>query len=193
MADKWLNKDGTDPAAQYPPDWQARAERAESRAIEMMAQIGALVNRAEQAEAQLATALDREEHLIAAARNPHQHEYGVCQKCGGVGSFMYGNTSTWREGCGGSAMTTGVCNKCWGSGSEERPWKSWRVIEAEWRNVDRLSQENETLRAQLASLAESGTGYSQQTVDAIVKERDALRARVTGLENSRYDGGDEHM
>ena len=53
--------------------------------------------------------------------------------------------------------------------------------------------ERDGLLAKLAQLAESGTGYSQQTVDAIVKERDALRARVTELENSRYDDGDEHM
>jgi hypothetical protein len=35
------------------------------------------------------------------------------------------------------------------------------------------------LRNQLSELAESGTGYSQQTVDAIVKERDALRAQLS--------------
>ena len=32
--------------------------------------------------------------------------------------------------------------------------------------------------AQLARVAESGTGYSQQTMDAIVNERDALRYAV---------------
>jgi uncharacterized protein involved in exopolysaccharide biosynthesis len=39
-----------------------------------------------------------------------------------------------------------------------------------------LKAENERLHAELARLAEAGTGYSQQTVDAITKERETLRA-----------------
>ena len=82
MADKWLNKDGTDPAAQYPPDWQARALAAEKQA-----------------------------EIDADRANVYRDKWQAAEK-------------------------------------------------------------------QLATLAESGTGYSQQTVDAIVKERDALRATV---------------
>ena len=40
---------------------------------------------------------------------------------------------------------------------------------------------------QLATLAESGTGYSQQTVDAIVKERDALRGIVARVRRELGD------
>lgn len=46
---------------------------------------------------------------------------------------------------------------------------------------------------QLATLAESGTGYSQQTVDAIVRERDALRgivARVSAWAVAYGNGAD---
>lgn len=41
-----------------------------------------------------------------------------------------------------------------------------------------LEREIAGLRAELAALAESGTGYSQQTVDAITQERDSLRAEI---------------
>lgn len=41
--------------------------------------------------------------------------------------------------------------------------------------ISRLHAEVERLRAELARLAEAGTGYSQQTVDALTKERDTLR------------------
>ena len=62
-----------------------------------------------------------------------------------------------------------------------------RAHTVNWRERARAAEST------LAQLAASGTGYSQQTVDAIVKERDALRARVIELKTSRYDGGDEHM
>ena len=38
------------------------------------------------------------------------------------------------------------------------------------------------LLAENTELREAGVGYSQQTVDAITRERDALRQRVTELE-----------
>jgi len=38
------------------------------------------------------------------------------------------------------------------------------------------ADEIERLRAELALLADAGTGYSQQTLDAVTAERDRLRA-----------------
>lgn len=46
----------------------------------------------------------------------------VCRGCGGWGVKAYANTSTWRGGIGGNAITHDVCNECWGSGDSERPW-----------------------------------------------------------------------
>jgi DnaJ-class molecular chaperone len=43
-----------------------------------------------------------------------------CKKCNGTGIICYGSTSTFMGGIGGSAMTNGVCNHCWGSGDEHR-------------------------------------------------------------------------
>lgn len=50
-----------------------------------------------------------------------------CKKCSGYGVRLYGSTATWRGGIGGQAMTNDVCDKCWGSGDENRPWPSWRL------------------------------------------------------------------
>ncbi len=50
----------------------------------------------------------------------------VCRSCSGAGIKVYGSTSTWRGGIGGQMMTSDVCDKCWGSGKEEKPWLSHR-------------------------------------------------------------------
>lgn len=52
-----------------------------------------------------------------------------CRVCYGFGVILYGSTSTWRGGIGGAAMTYGVCDKCWGSGVEARPWPSHKEFE----------------------------------------------------------------
>ncbi len=48
----------------------------------------------------------------------------LCRDCGGWGVKLYGSTATWRGGVGGAAMTSDVCNKCWGSGDANHPWPS---------------------------------------------------------------------
>ena len=64
----------------------------------------------------------------------YRHKYGCtvreflvdeedcCIKCSGSGYYSYSDTSTWRGGGGGQMFTTDVCNKCWGSGSDSKPW-----------------------------------------------------------------------
>lgn len=52
----------------------------------------------------------------------------ACPKCGGYGVITYGNTSTWRHGCGGQAMTNDVCEECWGSGDIRRKWVNLRTL-----------------------------------------------------------------
>ena len=47
--------------------------------------------------------------------------------------------------------------------------------------VEETRKENADLRAQLAQLAEAGTGYSQQTMDALARERDMLQAENAKL------------
>lgn len=56
-----------------------------------------------------------------------------CETCRGYGVCSYGNTSTWRRGVGGAAITRGVCDVCWGSGDAdpERAWLDLRTLD-EW-------------------------------------------------------------
>lgn len=65
-----------------------------------------------------------------------------CKRCSGLGTRTYGSTATWHGGIGGQMITTSVCDKCWGSGDEGRPWRSWREIES-------LITENKRLQAKL--------------------------------------------
>lgn len=50
----------------------------------------------------------------------------VCIKCGGSGVRVYGSTSTWHGGLGGQQLTSDICDRCWGSGAENRPWLNLR-------------------------------------------------------------------
>ena len=52
-----------------------------------------------------------------------------CPVCSGSGVRTYGDTSTWRGGVGGSAMTTDICDTCWGSGNSDRPWTDLRRVD----------------------------------------------------------------
>jgi hypothetical protein len=49
-----------------------------------------------------------------------------CTECMGMGVKVYGSTATWHGGIGGQAMTSGICDKCWGSGDRNRPWLNLR-------------------------------------------------------------------
>jgi DnaJ-class molecular chaperone len=51
-----------------------------------------------------------------------------CRECGGSGIKTYGDTTTWRRGIGGQSMTSDVCDKCWGSGEDGKPWPSRRAM-----------------------------------------------------------------
>ena len=51
----------------------------------------------------------------------------ACTQCGGYGVRMYSSTATWHGGVGGQACTAGVCDRCWGSGSETRTWLNLRT------------------------------------------------------------------
>ncbi len=63
-----------------------------------------------------------------------------CDRCSGSGVRTYGSTATWRGGIGGAAMTIGVCDLCWGSGSVKKPWPSHRRLTAADKLADAASQ-----------------------------------------------------
>jgi hypothetical protein len=65
-----------------------------------------------------------------------------CYACSGMGKRTYGTTSTWHCGIGGATPTVAVCDRCWGSGDQGKPWPSWRSaspapdLSALWALVD---------------------------------------------------------
>lgn len=55
----------------------------------------------------------------------------ACKHCAGSGVKNYGNTSTWRMGIGGQAITSDVCDVCWGSGNADEPLTNLRKLRKE--------------------------------------------------------------
>lgn len=86
-------------------------------------------------------ALREEYFLVSASSRFYDIEEGdFCTECNGSGYKLYGSTATWRGGIGGQAMTTSVCDKCWGSGSKSKPWPSWRKYEELERKLNDSSR-----------------------------------------------------
>ena len=76
------------------------------------------------------------ESALAACRNDRYQQFlqwrnieTPCKKCQGTGSVTYSSTAMWRGGIGGSMLTLGVCDHCWGSGDEHRHWTDLRKLE----------------------------------------------------------------
>jgi hypothetical protein len=55
-------------------------------------------------------------------------EKDVCNECGGSGIKSYSSTSMFGSGCGGQIVTSGVCDKCWGSGNKNEPWLNLKKL-----------------------------------------------------------------
>jgi len=62
----------------------------------------------------------------AALRGVERDE--LCSDCNGMGVKSYSSTATWRGGVGGQAITSAVCDKCWGSGNKYRAWTNLRTL-----------------------------------------------------------------
>lgn len=71
-----------------------------------------------------------------------------CPTCSGLGVRAYSNTSAWAGGMGGQAITSGVCDKCWGSGDKHRSWPSWKEMKT-------LRDENKRLKADVEKREQS--------------------------------------
>lgn len=104
-----------------------------------------------------------------------RNEDDACEQCAGLGTKMYGNTSGWRRGIGGQAMSVDVCDKCWGSGMDDRPWLNLRELEQ--------NQQKEIARRATTAVADAcGAHYptTAESIREIIKVLDKLtNARKT--------------
>lgn len=44
----------------------------------------------------------------------------ACERCAGLGVYMYSDSTTWSHGAGGQGSPTDVCDVCWGTGDAHR-------------------------------------------------------------------------
>ena len=84
----------------------------------------------------------------------------VCSRCNGSGVRVYGNTATWTRGIGGQTMTSDICDKCWGSGKEDKPWINLRILRNRVRDLkdgyirafdEKFTEEEKKLRVRIPS------------------------------------------
>ena len=61
--------------------------------------------------------LEMAENITAMVKNLGEIQ---CSTCQGFGTRAYFNTSMYMGGIGGQTITTGTCNKCWGTGRKDR-------------------------------------------------------------------------
>lgn len=69
--------------------------------------------------------------LIENLRCRRNIEGDFCPKCNGWGVLTYPSTATWRGGIGGAAMTSDVCDACWGTGDASRSGADLRKLRNE--------------------------------------------------------------
>lgn len=104
-----------------------------------------------------------------------------CKRCDGLGVRAYSDTSTWSQGIGGQAITTDVCDACWGTGDAERSGANLRKMGAE---IERLRADVERLTRERTEARDDLEEESHALLDA-KKEVDALRAEVERLTPTR--------
>lgn len=86
-----------------------------------------------------------------------------CPECGGSGTKAYGSTATWHGGIGGQAITSGVCDRCWGSGSISWQGANLKNIKQQFAAKD---AEIARLKAQVEMLREALDNYDLAVVEA---------------------------
>lgn len=115
----------------------------------------------------------------------------ACKRCRGAGVRAYGSTATWRGGVGGQAITSDVCDGCWGSGDANNRWPSHRIAAAlgQPEQRERESDVSDRLLNALIEYAKTLRDKSGLTSDwgddlrMVIKEAQAIqRARSTGKE-----------
>lgn len=110
-----------------------------------------------------------------------------CPRCGGVGRKSYGSTATWSGGCGGQAITEGVCDGCWGTGRNDRKGVDLRRLRSLQWEVEKLRGDAEKLTT-VKSESVAATKKPKKMSIRESKRLDAIGRRVRYLE-----GKQEHL
>ncbi len=107
-----------------------------------------------------------------------------CGDCGGRGSKAYPNSAGWAGGIGGQAMTSGVCDKCWGSGDAEKTWANLRHVSA---HIEQATRELDVALARAEQLAasEAERDAAIARAEAAEAERDILRRQLAQAVKAR--------
>lgn len=106
-----------------------------------------------------------------------------CSRCSGAGVRAYGDTSTWRRGMGGQSVTEDVCDRCWGTGHEDRPGPNLRKVEEEIRTLSsRAAMAEQERDKALIALRNSNRSHA-----ATLKECNAAKASVRAAFAGRDD------
>lgn len=107
----------------------------------------------------------------------------VCRRCNGAGIAIYGSTATWRGGIGGQAMTSDVCDQCWGSGTANKPWHSRREAtaapSAPSARVAELEAENTAAVVTLAAKLRRIAALESQLAESQKEAQE--QARIVGM------------
>lgn len=143
-----------------------------------------------------ATAAERREHAAMILRDYRGVET-PCPDCAGWGVQAYASTATWRGGVGGQAITTGVCDRCWGSGDATKPGANLRALEAELRRLREERDENFEDVARIRDFAAAEARKADERIGRaeaeVARLREALDAaqRIVKRKADREAGREE--
>ena len=112
-----------------------------------------------------------------------------CPDCAGWGVRTYASTACWRGGFGWQAITSGVCDGCWGSGDKSKPW-------VDLLEVERLRAERDKWHEAWNAMDAAATKFCEDWKRAeaeVVRLSSALdaAARVVARKAARERGSSE--
>lgn len=101
-----------------------------------------------------------------------------CSRCDGAGVRVYADSSTWRRKPAGQALTTDVCDACWGTGDANRKG-------ADLRRLDRARDE---ARAVALEEAAGVVRSMRHPIHGGILPQRNVEAAIRALKSKKEDG-----
>ena len=115
----------------------------------------------------------------------HRNVDTPCAVCRGTGVRVYPSTATWAGGGGGQALTSDVCDACWGTGDKIKIGADLRAMRSRLKITeeerDAALKERGELRYKLAVADDIQAAY-QREEKRILAEHDAALLRAKKAE-----------